>query len=461
MSNIRELECLSPGTSEIELKKHQRIAATFLLRHHGLVAFHGLGSGKTLLGVAVAHCALILFPKIQIIVITPVSLQDNFKMAMKLFGVRDMSKFIFFTINGFYNKFQHKDTDWFHEYFKNKLLIIDEAHNLRSDIGVRSKLFVEICKHVFKILLLTGTPTQNRPFEIINLIAMVDGTDPVSKEEFQNILTSPANFNRFFKCKISFYLNERRTNFPERREHYKTFVMSKGYYKRYRQIETEQLKNLTQFFPGATNLQAFYNGVRRGANNLESEHGPKINWIVNKIRRNPGRRILLYSSFLNAGSELVIKRLRGLHIRYGIISGKIKRSERQKIVNQFNKGIFKVLIISKAGGEGLDLKEVRTVILMEPSWNGEAEEQIIGRAIRYKSHIRLPRNRQIVDVYHLYLRKPRPRRPRLCRFDDDDDIHEPISIDIYLKNLIMKKKKILNEFIKKLIPLTIEKYNCK
>ena len=58
----------------------------------------------------------------------------------------------------------------------------------------------------------------------------------------------------------------------------------------------------------------------------------------------------------------------------------------------------KVVIISQAGAEGLDLKYVRQVHVMEPWYNMSRIEQIIGRAVRTCSHKALPfplRNVQI------------------------------------------------------------------
>jgi hypothetical protein len=44
---------------------------------------------------------------------------------------------------------------------------------------------------------------------------------------------------------------------------------------------------------------------------------------------------------------------------------------------------------SSAGAEGIDLKEVRNVYIMEPYWTPGRIEQVIGRAIRLRSHDKL------------------------------------------------------------------------
>ena len=51
---------------------------------------------------------------------------------------------------------------------------------------------------------------------------------------------------------------------------------------------------------------------------------------------------------------------------------------------------IKVVIISKAGSEGIDFKNVRQVHIMEPWYNMNRIEQIVGRAVRNCSHTDLP-----------------------------------------------------------------------
>ena len=59
----------------------------------------------------------------------------------------------------------------------------------------------------------------------------------------------------------------------------------------------------------------------------------------------------------------------------------------------------KVVIISVAGSEGLDFKNIRQVHILEPWYNMNLLEQIIGRAIRNCSHKRLPFSKRNVELY--------------------------------------------------------------
>ena len=60
---------------------------------------------------------------------------------------------------------------------------------------------------------------------------------------------------------------------------------------------------------------------------------------------------------------------------------------------------IKVVLISKAGSEGLDFKFIRQVHIMEPWYNMNRNEQIIGRAVRNFSHKDLPFKERNVQIY--------------------------------------------------------------
>ena len=67
--------------------------------------------------------------------------------------------------------------------------------------------------------------------------------------------------------------------------------------------------------------------------------------------------------------------------------------------NNTNGERVKVVIISQAGSEGIDLKNIRQVHIMEPWYNMNRIEQIIGRARRNCSHKELPLNERNVQIF--------------------------------------------------------------
>jgi type IV pilus biogenesis protein CpaD/CtpE len=60
---------------------------------------------------------------------------------------------------------------------------------------------------------------------------------------------------------------------------------------------------------------------------------------------------------------------------------------------------IKVVLISQAGSEGLDFKAIRQVHILEPWYNLNRIEQIIGRAVRNFSHKDLPFEKRNVEIY--------------------------------------------------------------
>lgn len=78
---------------------------------------------------------------------------------------------------------------------------------------------------------------------------------------------------------------------------------------------------------------------------------------------------------------------------------------RDKILEYFNdpknkRGqMIKILLITEAGAEGITMKNVRQLHVMEPYWNEVLVRQVIGRAKRMYSHIALPEEERDVTVF--------------------------------------------------------------
>ena len=67
-----------------------------------------------------------------------------------------------------------------------------------------------------------------------------------------------------------------------------------------------------------------------------------------------------------------------------------------------NGELIQLLMITSSGAEGIDLKNVRYVHIMEPYWHPVRIDQVIGRARRICSHKDLPFDKQTVQIF-LYL----------------------------------------------------------
>lgn len=76
-----------------------------------------------------------------------------------------------------------------------------------------------------------------------------------------------------------------------------------------------------------------------------------------------------------------------------------KEIEVAKSAANINGDIIKVVIVSKIGTEGIDFKMIREVHILEPWYNLNRAEQIIGRAVRTCSHVNLPKEDRNVTIY--------------------------------------------------------------
>jgi hypothetical protein len=125
------------------------------------------------------------------------------------------------------------------------------------------------------------------------------------------------------------------------------------------------------------------------------------------------------------------------YFRYIEYHGGISKEERETHKNMFNKSenkygkIAKIILISPAGSEGINLRNVRQVHVMEPFWNEVRIEQIIGRAIRQCHHRDLPMDERVVDVY----------RYKMVRKNGKETSDEK------LENLSRKKNNLLISFL--------------
>ena len=162
---------------------------------------------------------------------------------------------------------------------------------------------------------------------------------------------------------------------------------------------------------------------------------PKFYQILKNMNRYinkgiPTGKILYYSDFRHeSGSEAFEKILiqngyekydsekkeiealiseKSIKKRYTFITGKESQEQRRINKEAFNhKGnlygeYIHIILISSSGAEGISLKAVRQVHVMEPFWNYIRVDQVLGRAARMESHSDLPEEERNVEQY-LYI----------------------------------------------------------
>jgi superfamily II DNA or RNA helicase len=461
--------------SEFKLKKHQEPPVKFMKNNYGLILYHSTGSGKTITSLV----AMNQFDD-QVVVIGRKQSSKAFKDDMKKIGLNkatvriknngfndNIPKFEFYTFNKI-KKLLAEDLD----ILANKSVIIDEAHNLRNPTVNNLTLItaLSMCK---RVMLLTATPVINYMNDLSVLINIVKNSQvlPVEIDSFnsayynsyENKIESPdVLIRKLSKC-ISYYDKSTGSkDYPtnsieyigvemihEQLMEYKNYIRTyifdteldyRGTGKGEYMIEFDDLTSRKKnFFLRATSH------LSNTINGSHEYHKPKA--MYEKIMKERTFPMVVYSNYLENGIYSVTKILERTVITYATITGKISNEKINFIVNDYNKRRIDVLFITSAGSESLDLKGTQAIYIMEPHWNESRINQVIGRAIRYKSHSELPENKRHVKIVRWYSRFPSTIANQ--------------SADEYLMELSKRKERMFNAYNQIIQDASIENNDIK
>lgn len=413
--------------SMTELRDYQKNVVRFLTKNDRLLVYHKMGTGKTLTAVTASQCYLDTNPQKKVIVITPASLLDNFKKAMRQYKlINHANNYEFYSIDEARNRLKEGELNC-----RNSMVIVDEVHNYRTKLHLsKNKEEIKSGSNILfgykcflraeKLLLLTGTPIYNRPDDL-NVYKVLLNYDKkeLEKNKIKRDLVDIVKYYSkkpitSFRGKVSVHDFEKNdADFPKRIDIDKKIAMKEVYEKEYFKILKLNHEALKKVFPTWTesNENQFENLMRRATQNIDNDlnlnkklhkaidHINRIESMNKNLADKDKYKMIIYSQFIDHGILLIKNQIGS--IRHQIISGGTKKSERQNIVNYYNQGKIQILFITKAGGEGLDLKGTDIVMILEPTWNQNTSEQIIARAIRFKSHEDRAPERKKVKVIHL------------------------------------------------------------
>jgi len=241
----------------------------------------------------------------------------------------------------------------------------------------------------WKVLLLTATPVINGVQDLTNIFYMLTKRKPgrISLATLPRLLNSVG---------ISYYETPKTiaSGYPNYNIRTVELTMVKKEFQKYEEAYREHADEKRMIF---------FNHMRAAGDScFLIYYSPKIDFIE-KFLALHRKKTLIYSFWIQKGINLITNMLRNKGIDVSIITGKTQKKKRTKIISDFNKTDFSVLLITAAGKEGIDLKGVRYVFLLEPGWNQAAEHQALSRAVRFNSHTHLPIDEQNVVVYRLLL----------------------------------------------------------
>lgn len=389
---------------------------------------------------------------------------------------------------------------------KNKILIIDEIQNMVSETGTYYKELYDLIQsgsNNLRIILMSATPMFDRPVEIaltMNLLNLPNEL-PLGKEFEKLFIKEKTNkkntiyevqnmdkFKEYIKGYVSFFSGAPSYTFPEMTVKYVNCEMSEFQYDVYQKISRKEDVNVNNTPSKEEVVNArdlpnnFYIGTRFASNivypnrkvgdaGLESltpakiinnlqDYSCKFDKIMSSVQNSKGK-IFIYSAFKeHAGLKSLVKVLDAFGYknyqtngtgkkRYAVWSGDESINAKDEIKEIFNRSDnlygnkLKIILGSPAIKEGISLKAVRTVHILEPYWNQSRLDQVIGRANRFCSHIGLPEEERNVKVYVYVSVSP-------------DKEKQEITVDEYVKKLSETKNKIIKQFEKAIIEAAVD-----
>ena len=295
-------------------------------------------------------------------------------------------------------------------------IILDEFQAIKNFKAQRTRAAKKETAHAHHILMLSGTPFLNRPIELFNALHILDPKAWPSVREYGN---------RYCGGLSERGLWQGATNLDELRERLKPYMI--------RRLKSEVLSELppltrTQIpvdIPNRLEYTQVKAQVREAIAALDPNHkGYFVNALdkLNMLRKVVGAgkaeiavqwveemmeqvgddaKIVLYAHHYE-----VVKMLADALVKYGVVTytGKDDAKTRDYKVGMFRSpGGPRIMVITPAGGEGIDLYgergvDVSRIVLVEREWTPSAEAKVEARLHRIGQT-------NAVDAYYLVARK--------------------------------------------------------
>ena len=335
------------------------------------------------------------------------------------------------------------------------LLIIDEAHkviNIDGRIDGEYAFFNSCCRVAQQVMLMTATPIVNTPYDIEMLLALVDRRLPDNKTDFKlnysGTLTTHADLTDICPAggisDVNFSLNPTYDRTPNNANNTVAIRTKFGdriiYAMPVGNLPVSRERKLCITSPDFSLLEALAARPTQEMENMSTSVAKsfgsreintpaysttKISAIIQiiKTRENTPSFDLINERDLFTGayvppasikfkyviysqSTKFLEKLRrdlitglGLGMNPNIIDSITgNTTDRQGVTKRYNIGDVRILLITDAAMEGVDLRRTAMVLLAEPVWTKAKYDQIKGRGIRTLSGLRLkPADRTLID----------------------------------------------------------------
>ena len=377
-----EVEALSLVTEgmAIDLRGYQEFGAKYIVARRRTVLGDEMGLGKTIQALAAIVHLSNVEKHTHFLVVAPASILDNWhrevtsRTDLRVWMVHGIAREvelehwrrqggIAITSYATLRTLTWRDRCPIH------LLVADEGHYVKNEDAGRSRRIAALAEKCDRLVLMTGTPLENRIGEFINLIRIcnpaLSGKLHVLIGDRHGALTRPRVF-RDMAAPVYLRRNQEDVlkELPECLAVDEWITLTGSEYRSY--VSAVGSRNLMTMRQAA-------NGGGAGAAKFR-----RVGELVESYRAE-GRKVVVYSYFLKAlerAGEII-----GRHYR---IDGRIPPRARMGVIDDFFADRTGSVMVAQilAGGVGINLQCASAVILIEPQIKPTTEWQAIKRVHR-------------------------------------------------------------------------------
>jgi DNA polymerase III delta prime subunit len=357
----------------------------------------------------------------------------------------------------------HNLKQWVEMFTHNSLVIIDEVHNLismkykmeqykemeenriipKKIIGINTVVFKYMLSHASKsckFILMTATPVFDNIRQFKDLVSIMNPTLKIDEN------TTLKHAIDGLRGMVSYFPGTSPNAYPNVSYETHRIPMSKlqeDLIVRILAAGDEENDEYKESFL-AKQRQVSIACLEKNANITEKniskvianqdKYAPKVKALVNEIDTLKGKH-MIYSNFIEKGLKIVEAALRkkgwisisdvqkkpelGAKHEYKVYAlwdGSIKDVEKQMIKSVINHKsnldgkYIRLILGSPSVKEGVSFKHMQHLHMLDPVWNQSAKTQVEGRAIRFCSHIDVPKDHAFLKrevKVHIYVIKPR------------------------------------------------------
>lgn len=402
--NYNDLDKITPLLRDL-LRPYQQAGVLYMLKNRTVIVADDMGIGKTIEALATIESAM-AYPAL---VVCPASLKINWhRECLKWLPKRtahilernyslDQSDAIKTGASQIViTNYENLEKNMWLQIMPWSCVIIDEAHYIKDQKSKRTNNVQKISRNAERVILMTGTPVINKPFDLVPLLqtarklhlfdgfwGFVNEYCNAQKTRFGYDFSGAENLDELNqKLRECGYLRrEKNEVLPELPEKIRQNLL----------LEIDNRKDYELAKHALIDYIRESKGEEKARNAMRAETLVRINTLRQLAVEGKIRDVVSWIKDFQQTKKSII--VFGWHTEVldfissefscEVLNGETKETDRQKMIDDFQGGVTKIIAINiKTGGVGLTLTAASYELFVELPWTNSALEQAEDRAHR-------------------------------------------------------------------------------